>query len=168
MVLHTLEASFISPSPSSMWTIQTNRPDVSTPKRPLVSFLSAHVLRTFLWRRHNEDEDVSSKHLQIRRDLRRYIEKGMDQEFRDCGCSGGKPFQQSRGCLEIDRIDMRLQTIKCLLIHPNPESALDEEAGKLLLEDYQEYARVSIIPCILDIRAGSDHSLKYLIRWQSL
>ncbi len=32
------------------------------------------------------------------------------------------------------------QTIKCLLIHPNPESALNEEAGKLLLEDYKEYA----------------------------
>ncbi|GHJ87390.1 hypothetical protein NliqN6_3792 [Naganishia liquefaciens] len=32
-----------------------------------------------------------------------------------------------------------LVTIKCLLIVPNPESALDEEAGKLLLEDYQEY-----------------------------
>lgn len=31
------------------------------------------------------------------------------------------------------------QTIKCLLIHPNPESALNEEAGRLLLEDYAEY-----------------------------
>ncbi|XP_066568818.1 ubiquitin-conjugating enzyme E2 S [Amia ocellicauda] len=33
-----------------------------------------------------------------------------------------------------------LLTIKCLLIHPNPESALNEEAGRLLLEDYSEYA----------------------------
>lgn len=33
-----------------------------------------------------------------------------------------------------------MQTIKCLLIHPNPESALNEEAGRLLLEDYAEYA----------------------------
>ncbi|XKL60798.1 hypothetical protein PGB90_007855 [Kerria lacca] len=32
-----------------------------------------------------------------------------------------------------------LLTIKCLLIVPNPESALNEEAGKLLLEDYEEY-----------------------------
>jgi ubiquitin-conjugating enzyme E2 S len=32
-----------------------------------------------------------------------------------------------------------LITVKCLLIHPNPESALDEEAGKLLLEDYESY-----------------------------
>lgn len=32
-----------------------------------------------------------------------------------------------------------LQTIKCLLIVPNAESALNEEAGKLLLENYEEY-----------------------------
>ena len=34
-----------------------------------------------------------------------------------------------------------LQTIKCLLIYPNPESALNEEAGRLLLEQYDEYSR---------------------------
>jgi ubiquitin-conjugating enzyme E2 S len=34
-----------------------------------------------------------------------------------------------------------LQTIKCLLIVPNPESALNEEAGKLLLEEYDDYSR---------------------------
>ena len=32
-----------------------------------------------------------------------------------------------------------LITVKCLLIYPNPESALDEEAGKLLLENYASY-----------------------------
>ena len=32
------------------------------------------------------------------------------------------------------------QTIKCLLIYPNPESALNEEAGKLLLEHYDDYS----------------------------
>jgi ubiquitin-conjugating enzyme E2 S len=31
------------------------------------------------------------------------------------------------------------QTVKCLLIYPNPESALNEEAGRLLLEQYQDY-----------------------------
>jgi hypothetical protein len=31
------------------------------------------------------------------------------------------------------------QTIKSLLIDPNPTSALNEEAGKLLLEDYPAY-----------------------------
>lgn len=32
------------------------------------------------------------------------------------------------------------QTIKCLLIVPNPESALNAEAGKLLLEQYEDYS----------------------------
>lgn len=32
-----------------------------------------------------------------------------------------------------------LVTVKCLLIYPNPESALDEEAGRLLLEEYASY-----------------------------
>jgi ubiquitin-conjugating enzyme E2 S len=35
-----------------------------------------------------------------------------------------------------------LLVIKCLLIVPNPESALNEEAGRLLLEDYEAYAKV--------------------------
>ncbi|WWC96257.1 hypothetical protein V866_003124 [Kwoniella sp. B9012] len=34
-----------------------------------------------------------------------------------------------------------LVTIKCLLIYPNPESALDEEAGKQLLADYDGYCK---------------------------
>eukprot|EP00008_Paramoeba_atlantica_P007593 CAMPEP_0201482338 /NCGR_PEP_ID=MMETSP0151_2-20130828/6618_1 /ASSEMBLY_ACC=CAM_ASM_000257 /TAXON_ID=200890 /ORGANISM="Paramoeba atlantica, Strain 621/1 / CCAP 1560/9" /LENGTH=184 /DNA_ID=CAMNT_0047864991 /DNA_START=120 /DNA_END=674 /DNA_ORIENTATION=- len=37
-------------------------------------------------------------------------------------------------------IEHVLLTIKCLLIVPNAESALNEEAGKLLLEDYEQYA----------------------------
>jgi len=32
-----------------------------------------------------------------------------------------------------------LLVIKCLLIEPNPESALNEEAGKLLLDNYNEF-----------------------------
>lgn len=34
-----------------------------------------------------------------------------------------------------------LTVIRCLLIEPNPESALNEEAGKLLLEAYDDFAR---------------------------
>lgn len=34
-----------------------------------------------------------------------------------------------------------MQTIKCLLIVPNAESALNEEAGKLLLEHYDDYCQ---------------------------
>ncbi|GLB44243.1 putative ubiquitin-conjugating enzyme family protein [Lyophyllum shimeji] len=36
-------------------------------------------------------------------------------------------------------IEHILVTVKCLLIYPNPESALDEEAGKLLRENYSSY-----------------------------
>lgn len=35
----------------------------------------------------------------------------------------------------------QFQTIKCLLIVPNAESALNEEAGKLLLEHYDDYSQ---------------------------
>lgn len=38
-------------------------------------------------------------------------------------------------------IEHVLTVIKCLLIHPNPASALNEEAGKLLLEQYEDFAR---------------------------
>ncbi|KAI9676979.1 MAG: hypothetical protein M1817_006818 [Caeruleum heppii] len=34
-----------------------------------------------------------------------------------------------------------LVTISCLLIHPNPDSALNATAGQLLQEDYDEFAR---------------------------
>lgn len=34
-----------------------------------------------------------------------------------------------------------LVVVRCLLIEPFPESALNEEAGKMLMEDYEGYAR---------------------------
>uniref|UniRef100_A0A6N2N6N5 UBC core domain-containing protein n=1 Tax=Salix viminalis TaxID=40686 RepID=A0A6N2N6N5_SALVM len=34
-----------------------------------------------------------------------------------------------------------IQVVRCLLIEPFPESALNEQAGKMLLENYEEYAR---------------------------
>lgn len=39
-------------------------------------------------------------------------------------------------------IEHVLTVVKCLLIHPNPASALNEEAGKLLLEQYDDFAKV--------------------------
>merc|ERR1719394_2118973 len=51
-----------------------------------------------------------------------------------------------------------LLTIKCLLIVPNPESALNEEAGKLLLERYDDYcARAKLYT---EIHAKSSHQSK--------
>lgn len=34
-----------------------------------------------------------------------------------------------------------VQVVRCLLIEPFPESALNEEAGKMLMEDYEGYAK---------------------------
>ena len=51
-----------------------------------------------------------------------------------------------------------LQTIKCLLIYPNPESALNEEAGKLLLEQYDTY--FSRAKMMTEIHAQSHRSSK--------
>lgn len=36
-----------------------------------------------------------------------------------------------------------LGVIRCLLIIPFPESSLNEEAGRLFMDDYQEYARMA-------------------------
>lgn len=58
-----------------------------------------------------------------------------------------RPEHRRRGSVGSERLGggpltpaLSPQTIKCLLIHPNPESALNEEAGRLLLENYEEYA----------------------------
>ncbi|KAK8839560.1 ubiquitin-conjugating enzyme E2 S [Tritrichomonas musculus] len=40
---------------------------------------------------------------------------------------------------EDTKLDHLLLAIKCLLIEPNPESALNEDAGRLLLENYNNY-----------------------------
>jgi len=34
-----------------------------------------------------------------------------------------------------------LQVVRCLLINPFPESALNDEAGKLFMEDFEEYTK---------------------------
>ncbi len=40
-----------------------------------------------------------------------------------------------------DGIKHVLMVIRCLLIHPNPASALNEEAGKMMLEEYETYGK---------------------------
>ena len=43
-----------------------------------------------------------------------------------------------------------------MLIHPNPESALNEEAGRLLLEQYEDYeARAKLMTEIHAIPSGA-------------
>ncbi|KAG4302466.1 hypothetical protein PCK1_001302, partial [Pneumocystis canis] len=49
-----------------------------------------------------------------------------------------------------------LLTIKCLLIHPNPESALNEEAGRLLLDNYESFCKhARLITSIHSIKPGT-------------
>ncbi|CDH54021.1 ubiquitin-conjugating enzyme e2 s-like [Lichtheimia corymbifera JMRC:FSU:9682] len=47
-----------------------------------------------------------------------------------------------------------LLTVKCLLIVPNPESALNEEAGKLLLEQYDDYAKRARLYTTIHAKSG--------------
>lgn len=60
------------------------------------------------------------------------------------------------------------QTVKCLLIVPNAESALNEEAGKLLLEHYEDYSQrarmmteIHAQVCINEF----DHDFTVIICW---
>ena len=46
-----------------------------------------------------------------------------------------RDWQPSHGVRHI------LMVVRCLLIEPFPESALNEEASSLLLDDYEEYAK---------------------------
>eukprot|EP00826_Nyctotherus_ovalis_P039852 TRINITY_DN3863_c0_g2_i13.p1 TRINITY_DN3863_c0_g2~~TRINITY_DN3863_c0_g2_i13.p1 ORF type:complete len:162 (-),score=69.73 TRINITY_DN3863_c0_g2_i13:83-544(-) len=39
------------------------------------------------------------------------------------------------------------EVIRCLLIVPFPESSLNEEAGKLFMESYEEYAKTARVYC---------------------
>lgn len=50
-----------------------------------------------------------------------------------------------------------LSIIRCLLIHPNPASALNEEAGRLLMESYDEYARRARIFTKIHARKRTAH-----------
>ncbi|PHZ14218.1 uncharacterized protein RHIMIDRAFT_305030 [Rhizopus microsporus ATCC 52813] len=52
-----------------------------------------------------------------------------------------------------------LLAIKCLLIVPNPESALNEEAGKLLLEQYEDYAKRARLYTSIQAKSGKSQYL---------
>ncbi|RPA97676.1 UBC-like protein [Choiromyces venosus 120613-1] len=54
-----------------------------------------------------------------------------------------------------------LVTIRCLLVYPNPTSSLNEAAGKLLLEDYEGYARHARL--MTGVHAGVPEELKELV-----
>ena len=48
-----------------------------------------------------------------------------------------------------------LQVIRCLLIVPFPESSLNDEAGKLFMDSYEEYARRAQLWTAVHARKGS-------------
>merc|ERR1712226_33324 len=54
-----------------------------------------------------------------------------------------------------------LLTIRCLLINPNPESALNTEAGKLLLENYDQY--FSRAKMMTEVHAFPETKMKQLL-----
>jgi len=53
-----------------------------------------------------------------------------------------------------------LLTIKCLLIVPNPESALNEEAGKLILESYDDYYKRAKLYTEIHAKSSQNNSSK--------
>ncbi|KAI7894502.1 ubiquitin-conjugating enzyme E2 S-B [Mucor mucedo] len=53
-----------------------------------------------------------------------------------------------------------LLTIKCLLIAPNAESALNEDAGKLLLDDYDDYAKRARLYTGIQAQGGKSEYLQ--------
>ena len=55
-----------------------------------------------------------------------------------------------------------LAVLRCLLIEPNPESALNEEAGRLLLEDYKEYFKRAQL--FAAIHAGAADHVSTILR----
>ncbi|GAA5804488.1 ubiquitin-conjugating enzyme/RWD-like protein [Helicostylum pulchrum] len=57
-------------------------------------------------------------------------------------------------------IEHVLLTIKCLLIVPNAESALNEEAGKLLLEQYNDYAKRARLYTSIQAKGGKPEFLQ--------
>lgn len=45
-----------------------------------------------------------------------------------------------------------MAVIRCLLINPFPESALNDDAAKLFMEDYKEYAKQARLLCDIHAR----------------
>jgi len=59
-------------------------------------------------------------------------------------------------------LTIRIQTIRCLLIHPNPSSALNADAGMLADEDYKAFTRQARL--MTKIHAPVPASLKAAVK----
>lgn len=83
------------------------------------------------------DQDISSQCGQEWGHLRQHSQARLEtRPWHQAHTTGMLPLAVSLG---LKKKGSLLQTVKCLLIYPNPESALNEEAGRLLLEQYQDY-----------------------------
>jgi ubiquitin-conjugating enzyme E2 S len=77
---------------------------------------------------------------------------------RACGCRDAWLTCERDGGSHI------LMVVRCLLIEPNPESALNEEAGRMFMEDYEEYSKrarlMTKIHAVAADGAGGDAAVK--------
>jgi hypothetical protein len=56
-------------------------------------------------------------------------------------CCARSPLRVTPICLSPSHHPRRAQVVRCLIINPHPESALNDDAGKLFMEDYEEYCK---------------------------
>ena len=71
--------------------------------------------------------------------MRRHFEKGLAAKIDSTGCVDCTCFITFRSMTAV--LICINQTISCLLIQPNPDSALNATAGHLLQDDYDSFAR---------------------------
>lgn len=92
-----------------------------------------------------------------RKCLRRYFEKGLAAQIDSKGCTDRRWSNAFR--LVTPLLIFIDQTIYCLLIQPNPDSALNAIAGHLLQDDYDSFARQARL--MTSIHASIPSEMKY-------
>lgn len=74
------------------------------------------------------------------RSVCRHAEEGLATQLDIEGCVSGQYLRQTIQKSKLTMTVFLMQTISCLLIHPNPDSALNSTAGAMLQEDYHAFA----------------------------
>lgn len=91
--------------------------------------------RSLLHIRHPNQHFTKTRHLNLGWFITKIFHPNVSKQGEICVNTLKKDWKKEYGIAHI------LVTVKCLLIYPNPESALDEAAGKLLLEKYEDYCK---------------------------
>ena len=89
-----------------------------------------------------------------RKRLCRYTEKGLAATSNSTGCADRTCSTAFRSM--TSKLILVNQTIYCLLIQPNPDSALNSTAGHLLQEDYDSFSRQARLMTSIHGRIPSD------------